>query len=85
MKVIWKYRVPVEPQFRLDMPTHRKLLSFGPQDDRPVLWVLVDPDTPRESVGFRLYGTGMPLGYFGKYIGTSAMPFSGLVWHLFED
>jgi hypothetical protein len=84
-KVIWKYPIPIADQFALNLPSHCKVLSFQFQKNTPCIWVLVDPDAPKVNKGFRIYGTGNPMGYFGNYIGT-AQEFEGaLVWHLFED
>jgi hypothetical protein len=84
-KTIWKYKIPIQSEFTLDVPSHSKVLYFQIQDNIPHVWILVDPDSPKESKGFHLYGTGHPLDYFGRYIG-SCLQFDGqLVWHLFED
>jgi hypothetical protein len=84
MKQIWKYEIPLEKSFRLDVPSHNLVLSVQMQNEVPCVWILVDPDAPKEPKLFHLYWTGVDLGWIGKFIGTIQTP-DGLVWHLFED
>lgn len=86
MKTIWKYKVPIEGEFTLQLPKHHKTLCFQMQHNVPHIWVLVDPDSPVESFGFKVIGTGNPISrWFGNYIGTIQQFDGQLVWHLFED
>ena len=83
-KIIYKYNIPMESEFEIELPTHRKILSFQVQNNLPQLWALVDPDTPKERVAFHLFGTGILIQeWIGNYIGTIQL--HGYVWHLFED
>jgi hypothetical protein len=84
-KTIWKYACPVEDVFELEIPKHHKILSFQCQKDKPCIWVLVDPDTPKVKKRFQIFGTGHPItGWIGNYIGTAQQFNGSLVWHLFE-
>ncbi|VVB50637.1 Uncharacterised protein [uncultured archaeon] len=85
MKVIYKYPIPIKDMFSLELPKHRKILSVQYQGTTPVMWVLVDPETPREKVWFDIFGTGHPMDrWFGEYITTIQDPEHPLVWHIFE-
>lgn len=83
-KIIYKYSVPMEDEFEIKMPEHSKILSFQVQNEQPMLWALVDPDTPTVLKQFHIFGTGNPIkAWIGNYIGTIQL--HGYVWHLFED
>jgi hypothetical protein len=81
---IWKFPVPIEDQFTIDMPEGAGVLHFGCQGAQPTLWAAVDPEAAVKPVAFRLFGTGHPIAAPAhlRYIGTC---FHGpFVWHLFE-
>lgn len=84
--VIYKYEVPVDLSFfHLELPFRAKILAFQVQDNRPVLWALVDPETAKEMRHFAVRGTSEAMNDWrstDKYIGTVQMP--PFVWHLFE-
>jgi hypothetical protein len=85
-KTIWKWVVPTEDEFCLELPEGAEFLHFGTQREELTLWVLVDPGRlPRECY-FRLAGTGHPLPAetsASRYIGTTSQQDGQLVWHLF--
>lgn len=92
-KVIYKYPIPFEDIFSLDLPEGARILSFGTQYETLQIWVLIDrytldPETKKRQ--FALIGTGRrlpdlvsPETHF-DYIGTTTMAQGDLVWHLFE-
>jgi hypothetical protein len=87
MRKVFKYDVPVDDVFALDIPEGAKILSFQAQRDRPTIWALVNPDAPAERRQFRLAGTGHPITDFDdelSFVGTCQMMSGSLVWHLFE-
>jgi hypothetical protein len=96
MKTVWKYPIPIEDHFTLEMPLAAKVLTVQLQDDpsglsslAPYLWALVDPanvDAMRTR-RFRLAGTGHPIEDTDglKYIATFQMLSGRLVWHVFEE
>ncbi len=87
MRKVFKYDVPVEDVFTLDMPEGAKILSFQTQRDLPMIWALVNPDAPMQSRKFRLAGTGHPIADYDdelSFVATCQMMGGSLVWHLFE-
>lgn len=84
-KVVWKYGIPIEDNFNIDMPYGAKMLYFGLQYDKPRLWVLVNPSERMIKRRFRLAGTGHDINEEGLiYIGTVKMMDETLIFHLFE-
>lgn len=85
-KTIWKWEIPIDDTFTLELPAGSEPLYFGTQNDKLTLWVLVDPgQLPRECM-FRLAGAGHPLPdetNADKYIGTAFLLGGAMVWHLF--
>jgi len=83
---IWKYPLPWPPIsdiIDIDIPQGANVLHFETQNDKPYIWVLVDPHKPTKPRRFVLVGTGHPSPETG-YIGTTAMMGGRLVVHLFE-
>ncbi|KKL56065.1 hypothetical protein LCGC14_2249180 [marine sediment metagenome] len=84
-KVIWKYNIPVEGYYSIEMPFGAEILSFQLQYGLPTIWVLVEPTSEKVERRFRLVGTGHYIEESGlKYIGTIKMLNDKLVYHLFE-
>ncbi len=89
MKAIWKYPVPVQDEFTVEMPSGAEVLSVQVQETQVCMWVLVDPndvDDAKVKRIFRIYGTGHPIPENisrEQFIGTWQHP--GLVFHLFEE
>lgn len=81
---IWKYQLPMEPDFFIEMPVGGKVLTIQIQDKQPVMWVIVDPDGKTEHRHFWWIGTGDSSFHLtiDKYIGT--IQIVPLVFHLFE-
>jgi len=88
MLTIYKWTIPIEDHFTLELPKNAKILTVQTQRGTPQLWAMVDSETEKEKRYFRLAGTGHPLGddYLGiiNYIGTFQMGNGALVFHLFE-
>jgi hypothetical protein len=87
--IIWKYQLPIEDEFELNMPEGATPLAIQTQlhTDCPCLWALVDPNLPKVKREFRTFGTGYPLPdsvYIKKYIGTYQVNNGHLVFHVFE-
>ena len=83
MKAVWKYPIPVEAEFGIQMPAGAKVLHVGTQRGNPTLWALVDTDAPPVGVDFQIAGTGHEAPgwtYVGTFLTTNDM----YVWHLFQ-
>lgn len=86
--IIFKYEIPLETSFTLNLPVDCKILSFQVQRNVPCLWALVDPEKEPTTRHFKIIGTGHDFDYDRykmTYIGTIQMADGDLVWHLFED
>jgi hypothetical protein len=90
MKRIFKYPLVIDAPtalgfFTVGMPKGAKVLHVHSQGEsiHPVLWALVDPESPHELREFAVIGTGNPCDIdLGNYIDSAHCgPF---VWHVFE-
>jgi len=87
METVWKYRVPLEPDFTIEMPEGARILCIQIQYDRAMLWALVDPGSALVQRGFVTCGSGHSLTAPASnlvYIGTYQQMLGALVWHIFE-
>lgn len=90
-RTVWKYPIPVEDTFTLDLPTGAEVLTVANQG-HPLtgadlhIWALVDPAASPEPRAFRLAGTGHPIDTDAplRYVGTVIMLSGSFVVHLFE-
>ena len=84
MKRIWKYAFEVEDFVRILMPKGSEVLHVDVQRGDATIWVLANPDNPKEERTFRIVGTGNPFPDANdmKYIATFQQP--PFVWHVFE-
>jgi len=87
MLTVYKYTVPVDDYFSLDLPRGAKILAVQEQHGEPQVWALVNPGNPTETRKFRLAGTGHPIkedeGLL-NYIGTFQLAGGSFIGHLFE-
>ncbi len=83
---IWKYPIPIEDSFEIEMPQGARVLSVDTQDGKPYIWVLVNTSSPKGLRPFRLLGTGHPSDDVGtsRFVGTFQMRNGDLVYHLFD-
>ena len=88
MLTIYKWAIPIEDHFTLELHKNAKILTIQTQRGTPQLWAMVDSETEKETRHFRLSGTGHPLGndYLRiiNYVGTFQIENGALVFHLFE-
>ncbi len=93
MITIWKYEIPIEEHFSIEMQKRAIILSVQCQKGVPTIWCLVATDTELETREFRLYGTGHDLknknidalkGIYWVFVGTFQMLDGDLVYHLFK-
>ena len=83
MNKVFKYPVPVNDYFFLDIPRGAKILTVQVQNGEPQIWALVNPENPIKTRNFCLAGTGDSINERNLiHIGTFQI--RSLVWHLFE-
>lgn len=80
IKTIYKFNMAP----KIQMPEGAEVLHVGVQDEKAMIWALVDPAKPLEIRNFHIYGTGHQIMEGTVHLGTAVLP-SGLVWHLFEE
>lgn len=83
---IFKYQIPIQETFNLELPIHSNILSFQVQNNEAFIWVMISEDKRLMCRYFTLLGTGQEIEYHPnimKYIGTIQL--KSFVWHLFED
>jgi len=56
MDTVFKYSVPVEDYFSLDLPKGARIFTVQTQYSEPQLWALVDKEAPLKSEIFDLLG-----------------------------
>ncbi len=87
MITIYKYKVPVQDDFELNLPAGAKLLSVQTQGNTPCMWMLVDTEVPKKLVKFAVRGTGHDCTNLNddawKYLGTFQLNGGQLIFHLF--
>lgn len=84
---MWKFEIPLEDDFELEMPGGAIPLSVGVQRNTPMIWAAVDSATrEKERHKFHLRGTGQPLPNLNvsRFIGTFQLWDGRLVYHLFD-
>jgi len=89
MNTIWKYDIPEEGLFDIEMPKDAKILSIGVQHKEPKMWVQVDTKNEKETRSFAMFRTGYDMDRVLKnldlkYLGTFLVSDDKLVFHLFE-
>lgn len=86
---IWKFPVPVNDRFTVNMPRNARPLSVQVQHNDVCMWALVDPTAPVVRREFRVFGTGHPVdlsggSQTGAFVGTFQVYGGDLVFHLFD-
>lgn len=87
MKIIFKYPIPVQDKFTLNLIEGAEILSVQSQGGSPVMWVMIDevPEATKERA-FIINPTGLWFDVVGlKYIATFQIESVGFVGHLFEQ
>lgn len=82
---IWKYPVEATGIQSLEVPKGATLLTVQTQFGIPQIWVLCEPENPKEIRTISMYGTGHQIPNDpGKYIGTFQIEDGKLIFHIFE-
>lgn len=84
MITVHKFGLDMVPEQQIPLPKYAQILSVADQRGQGHIWVMLDPDLPREPRTILIYGTGQEVdpGKIGAFIGTYQ---SGVfVYHVFE-
>lgn len=86
-QVVWKFPLSRRGRNALEIPVGAKVLHVGFQTHVPHIWILVDPDAPKEKVIYWVIGTGhgMPAEILLEHVGTALSDEESYVWHVFEE
>jgi len=86
MERIFKYPLKTDFSQNIKMPKVSKILSIQIQNNKPVLWALVDDNVDKETIVIKLYTTGgdATSAFREEYLGTVKMH-NGLVFHYFKE
>jgi hypothetical protein len=84
MKTIYKYQLQLGDQ-RILLPENAQVLSTGVQNNKILIWVLVDTDNTIVPRLISVVGTGweVPDMFRRRFIGT--LQIENFVWHVFEE
>lgn len=82
---VFKYQIPVEASFSVEMPEEAQILCVQLQNDEPCIWAVVDPAKPIVRRLFYIRGTGHRIAEAAEaeYVGTFQYEGGTLVFHLF--
>lgn len=91
-KVIWKYPLELVDTQVLTLPHGSKFLSLLEQNNKPVLYFLVDLNTPKDKspMHFKILivKTGQPILSevldTAKFLGSVPIFNGRLIWHVYE-
>lgn len=81
MKTVHKYELKSHDA-SIKLPLGAEILTVQLQNDRPVLWALIDPGNELVDRFISIVGTGWDVEDSMKYICT--YPDGYMVWHVFE-
>ena len=88
MRTVWKYPLEITDRQVLTIPRGAQFLSVVEQDGTPMLYALIDSDSPKKPYEVFLRGTDNPIDEaylrFCDFLGTVKMP-DGFVWHIFIE
>ncbi len=87
MQSVFKYTIPMENYFSLNLPLGAKILTVQEQHGKPQLWAFVKQGERNEKRNFCLAGTGHPIEENPatlNYIGTFQSAGGGFIGHVFE-
>lgn len=84
MQTIWKFPLLLEGRQHAQVPRGYRLLHVAADPQGNIsFWAMVDPEAPKESVVFRVVGTGHPVDDRWRHEGSLVQgPF---VWHVFTE
>lgn len=85
MRSVYKYEVPLEHRFKLELPFGAEVIAAGEQGElNAVLWAVVDPTIGKVTREFGWFGTGHTIDDPAWQHLFTLQSTSGLVLHLGE-
>jgi hypothetical protein len=86
MKTIYKYTLAINGDDLIQLPKHSTILSLQVQNNKPCIWVLIDPNEAMEDIHFVTYGTGHEIRPgLGDFVGTYQLNDGEFVFHVFKQ
>lgn len=61
MNVIYKYTLPVQEKFSIELPAGAKIIRVDDVDGLFFLWAIVDPEAEMETRRIECFKTGQPI------------------------
>lgn len=88
MRTIYKYPIPIQDNFELELPARSEVLCVQVQREQPCIWALVNLEHPPIKRKFLLRGTGHDAATLElnatSYVGSFQLRGGNLVFHLFD-
>lgn len=88
MNTVYKYEIPPQKEFELEIPEWAIVLNPALQDGKPIIWVLLDTEDEVVKRKFVFYETGeeIPEKQASNLMFLGTLMFTGdtIVSHLFE-
>jgi hypothetical protein len=81
---VWKFEIPVQDEFTVEMPMLATVVHVAAQNDKPCMWALVNPANERVERTFYVHATGHPVRPELVHLGTFILFGGTFVGHLFE-
>lgn len=84
---VWKFPLTTEDEQKIHPPKGWEFLCIQNVREVPVVYMLVNPLMPRDSVVLITKGTGHPIEYkeIGDYLSTYQLEKGMLVFHVFRN
>ena len=84
MATIWKYPIPLQDEFTIQMPDGAQILYVQAQNNMAYMWARVLTEQSVVDRNFRLRGTGHFIDLDCIHIGSFMLYGGDFVFHLFE-
>lgn len=88
-RTIWKFPIAIGEITEIELPRLARVGMAGldPATGSPAIWVELDPEAPRVTRRFLIYGTGHPIEGDGGYASdlyVGSLMDRAFVWHVYE-
>ena len=87
MKRIYKYHIPIEDKFVLNLPLEAKVLCVQVIDSEPYIWAEIDDTAVSFPLRFKVKGIGHPCDDIEemRYVGTFQIDNGVFIFHLYME